>query len=398
MDADRGNFLAPIDTCGGLGRRGAVWTRDHGRVRLAGMRRTPAVVRRLSSAVRPTALAAGALAAGALGAGTLAAGTLATAALAAATLAADGEPAGAATDPTAAELRPGPATAAAAPARPAAGNRLTLGHSARLADDVGAALAATVLRRRLGYRVETLLADPPFLYSALAGGRIDLLPGAWTPTLHRRFLERLPAGVVRLGVLYRGARVGWLVPADAPAESLADLADPRLRRAFGATVQAGEAGSGAVRLSRRALEIYGLNGWRLATSSPAGASLALTRALARGELAVATGRRPHWLPGTRPVRFLADPARAFGGPQTVRVLGRAGLRRDHPWAAEVLGRIRLELAEMQALVARAHRDGVAAAVQAWLARHASRVDRWSARPGAAAGGAEAGGPAAGSGN
>jgi glycine betaine/proline transport system substrate-binding protein len=272
----------------------------------------------------------------------------------------------------------GPRPAAADPA-PAAANRLSVGHTARLADEVGAALAAEVLRRRLGYRVETVLADAPFLYSALAGGRIDLLPGAWTPDLHARFLQRLPAGVVRLGVLYRGARVGWLVPADAPAESLADLADPAVRRAFGDVVQAGEAGSGAVRLSRRALELYGLDGWRLSTSSPAGASLALTRALQRGDPAVATGRRPHWLHGTRPVRVLADPKGAFGGPQTVRVLGRTGFAAEHAWAAGVLGRMRLQLAEMQALVTRAHRDGVDAAVAAWLARHDARVDRWVAR-------------------
>ena len=256
---------------------------------------------------------------------------------------------------------------------------LRIGHSATVASELGAELTAAILRRRLGYAADTVLADVAALYSALGGGRIDLLPGAWTPDVHRAFLQRVAGRVERLGTLYTGARVGWLVPTSVPerlAAALPDLRRPDARAALGGRVRGGEAGSGAMRLSRRAIARYRLEGWTLEASSHAGAALALRRAVARGDAAVATGRRPHWIHGALPVRFLADPQDAFGGPQQVRVLARAGFAGDHPWAARLLGRIGLELETVQRLVERAHADGVAAAVDGYLRRNHDRIDRW----------------------
>lgn len=265
-------------------------------------------------------------------------------------------------------------------AYPAASNTIQIGHTASVTGTVTAELIARVLRRRLGYRVKLVLADVAFLYSALGGERIDVFPGAWTPDAHAVFLRRLGGRAEALGTLSHGARVGWLVPDDTPAgpavRGLDDLRAQDVRERFTGKVHGGEAGSGVVRLSERALAIYGLAGWSLDPSSRAGATLALKRGAQRGEPVIATGRRPHWVLDALDVRFLADPRRAFGGPQRIRILGRRAFTADHPWAAQVLSRISLPPAMLQDLVTAAHRRGVDAALRRFAARHEARLAYW----------------------
>jgi glycine betaine/proline transport system substrate-binding protein len=265
-------------------------------------------------------------------------------------------------------------------AYPAASNTIQLGHTASVTGTVTAELIARVLRRRLGYRVELVLADVAFLYSALGGGRIDAFPGAWTPDAHAVFLQRLGGRAEALGTLSHRARVGWLVTDDPTAPrsvgGLDDLRQNAVRRRYGGKIHGGEAGSGVMRLSRRALERYRLDGWRLDPASRAGATLALKRAAKRGQPVIATGRQPHWALSALDVRFLADPKKAFGGPQRIRILGRTGFTLDHPWAAQVLSRISLRPKTLQDLVTAAHQRGVAPAVADFINRHARRVRYW----------------------
>ena len=264
-------------------------------------------------------------------------------------------------------------------AYPAASNSIQLGHTASVTGTVTAALIAEVLRQRLGYRVQLVLADVAFLYSALGGERIDVFSGAWTPDAHAVFLNRLDGRAEALGTLSHRARVGWLVPNGETGpwvESLEDLRAEGVRVRFGGKVHGGEAGSGVMRLSERALKVYRLEGWSLDPSSRAGATLALKRAAQRGEPVITTGRQPHWVLGALDVRFLSDPARAFGGPQRIRILGRQSFTADHPWAAQVLSRISLPPDMLQELVTDAHRQGVDTAVERFLATHATRATYW----------------------
>jgi glycine betaine/proline transport system substrate-binding protein len=264
-------------------------------------------------------------------------------------------------------------------AYPAASNSIQLGHTASVTGTVTATLIAEVLRRRLGYRVQLVLADVAFLYSALGGKRIDVFSGAWTPDAHAVFLERLGARAEALGTLSHRARVGWLVPNGATGPSVQSLEDLRtegVRVRFAGKVHGGEAGSGVMRLSAHALKVYRLDDWSLDPSSRAGATLALKRAAQRGEPVIATGRQPHWVLGALDVRFLADPQRAFGGPQRIRILGRRSFTADHPWAAQVLSRISLPPDLLQQLVMAAHRHGVDTAVQDFLASQETRAGYW----------------------
>jgi glycine betaine/proline transport system substrate-binding protein len=263
--------------------------------------------------------------------------------------------------------------------RAAAGNTIRIGWSASASNEATAQLAAAVLRRRLGYDIRLVLADTAFLYSALAAGKLDVMLGSWQPDAHATYLEAIENRVEDLGVLYDGARLGWVVP-DTPASagitSMNDLARADVRERLDGRIRGGEAGTAVMALSRRALEVYGLDGYRLEPSNDAGPSLTLKRAIARGETAVVVGRRPHWVFGVYDLRFLDDPASVLGGPQRVHVLARDGFAADHPWASAVLSRMWLALADVEALIASGRNRGYADAAERYLDASRARAEYW----------------------
>jgi len=261
----------------------------------------------------------------------------------------------------------------------AASNRLRIGWTAWASSEATARLAATVLRQRLGYSVELVQAGAPFLYRALAEGEVDAFLDSWQPDGHHSFLRAVGDRVADYGVLYGGARLGWIVPertTPRDIRAIPDLADARVRRRLNATIRGVDAGTGVMRLSRRALETYALDGYELAPSSDAGAALAVRRALAEDEPVVVTARRPHWMLQQYALRFLADPEGALGGPQRVHKLTRRGFATEHPWASKVLMRMALPRAAVRRIMADGRARTYADAVAAYIRRNPARIRYW----------------------
>jgi len=273
-----------------------------------------------------------------------------------------------------------PAVAAAQePPERAAGNRLRVGWTPWASSEATARLAAAVLRERLGYGVELVQAGAPFLYRGLAEGEVDVFLDSWQPDGHRSFLRAVRGRVADYGVLYAGARLGWVVPErTTPAEvrAIPDLADPAVRERLNGVIRGVDAGAGVMRLSRGALRAYGLDGYALAPSSDAGAALAVERALKRDEPVVVTARRPHWMFQVHRLRFLQDPEGALGGPQRVHKLVRRGFAEDHPWASRMLMRMALPRAAVRRIMAEGRARTYARAVADFIRRNPARIRYW----------------------
>ncbi|SDG09391.1 glycine betaine/proline transport system substrate-binding protein [Limimonas halophila] len=272
----------------------------------------------------------------------------------------------------------GPGAAPAAPDQ-AASNRLRIGWTPWASSEATARLAATVLRERLGYSVELVQAGAPFLYRALAEGEVDVFLDSWQPDGHRSFLDAVGREVVDYGILYGGARLGWIVPertTPAVIGAIPDLKDTDVRARLNGTIRGVDAGTGVMQLSRDALQAYGLDGYSLAPSSDAGAALAVRRALDNGEPAVVTARRPHWMFEAYALRFLADPKDALGGPQRVHKLVRTGFMTDHPWASRVLMRMHLPRAAVRRIMAEGRARTYPRAVDTYIRRNPARMRYW----------------------
>lgn len=241
-------------------------------------------------------------------------------------------------------------------------------------------LAERILEDRMGYEVELVMADIGIQYQGVATGDLDVMLMAWLPVTHQNYWDRVSGAVVDLGPLYTGARLGWVVPAYVPEEELGSLADLRkasVKRRLGHKIQGIDPGSGLMQASEAALDVYGIEGVEIVSSSGAAMTAALGRAIRRDRWIVVTAWNPHWMFARWDLRYLDDPEGVFGGKERVHALVRQDFYQDYP--AEVTGflaRMYVPLDELEAALLEATRSSVDRAVDRYLESHPDRVDYW----------------------
>lgn len=242
-------------------------------------------------------------------------------------------------------------------------------------------LAARLIEERLEMKVELVQTDVAPLYQGLTRGDVDAMLMCWLPQTHADYFKRVEKKVERLGTLYTGAKLGWVVPKYVPESELAsieDLAKPAVREKLNGRIQGIEPGAGLTRLSQQALKTYGLKDYTLQESSEA-AMLSMVNRQMRGEdWIVATAWSPHWMFGKYELRYLNDPKNALGAAEEVIALGRPGLKQDHPKVAAFLSKLNLPLNELEVGMLAAQEDSQDAAVAHYVENHGDRVDGWFA--------------------
>ena len=67
-------------------------------------------------------------------------------------------------------------------------------------------LAAAILEDKMGYDVDTVLADVAPVFTSLASGNTDLFLDTWLPVTHKDYLEKYGKDMVDMGVEYENAR------------------------------------------------------------------------------------------------------------------------------------------------------------------------------------------------
>jgi glycine betaine/proline transport system substrate-binding protein len=254
-------------------------------------------------------------------------------------------------------------------------------------------LVCAVLRERLRVPCELRATSPEGMWRAVAEGSADAMLSAWLPTTHGHYLERYGDRVDDLGPNLEGTRTGLVVPAVSvgrqtgglgmrtrpyvTAEAITDLRD--LREPFGGRIVGIDPGAGVMRDTRRAMEVYGLEGFRLVQGSERTMTEALAGAIRRQEWIVVTGWTPHWMFGRWSLRFLADPEGVYGGEGRIHTLARQGLEQDMPGVYRVLDRFHWRPEDMdQLLVWIEQAGGLDPYAQAarWLRSRPGAVGDW----------------------
>ena len=240
-------------------------------------------------------------------------------------------------------------------------------------------LAARLINDRTDYTAELVQTDIAPQYQGLETGDIDAMMMAWLPATHEDYYEEVASDVENLGVLYNGARLGWAVPTYIPEDelsSLADLSDEAVRAELDGTITGIDPGAGLTSLSEQALETYELDEYTLQTSSGAGMTAALERAVGRDDWIVVTGWSPHWKFGAYDLRYLEDPEGALGGPERVHVLARAGFDADYPEISAMLTRMYLPIDQLQNYMFQARETSYDEAISAYIEENPDRVEYW----------------------
>ncbi len=242
------------------------------------------------------------------------------------------------------------------------------------------ALAKTIIDERIeGVNAEITQLDIAPLFQGLSKGDLDVSMNVWLPGTHADYWDRVGKDVVTLGVVYTGAKLGWVVPDYVPEDQIASITDLKkdeVKDKLKGKVQGIDPGAGLTRLSKEALDKYELEGYELVTASDAAMTAALDRAIRRKEWIVATGWSPHWMFGAYKLRYIEDPENALGGVERVYAVSRKGFQNDFPQVAEFLMRINVPVGELEAAMFDARETSIDEAVKKYIAAHKARVDYW----------------------
>lgn len=238
-----------------------------------------------------------------------------------------------------------------------------------------------ILDEKMHHRTDLIMADPAAIYRAVAAGVIDFHTAAWLPQAHAKLLDRVAEKVIDAGPIYTHARLGWVVPDYIPERrlnSIADLKSRKVMEKLGGRIIGIDPGAGLTRLSRHAMEAYGLKefGYNLVISSGPAMAAALKRAIEDRDWIVVTGRSPHWMFAAWDLRYLEDPKGVIGGRERVDILARKGFYQDAPDVYRMLDRVTIPLRDIRTGMRRAARTSYEEAARAYVERHPELVHYW----------------------
>lgn len=187
-----------------------------------------------------------------------------------------------------------------------------------------------------GYDVELEYADPAVVFQGVADGDYDIVTDVWLPLTHASYIEEFGDDMEELGAWFDSAALTIAVNADAPIDSLAELADNA--DAFGNRIVGIEPGAGLTATTQDAvIPTYGLEGLDFITSSTPAMLSELDTATSNGENIVVTLWEPHWAYGAYDLKNLEDPEGTLGEAENIVTYGRTGLTEEFPEVAAWLG-------------------------------------------------------------
>ncbi|WP_062520046.1 glycine betaine ABC transporter substrate-binding protein [Demequina silvatica] len=269
---------------------------------------------------------------------------------------------------------------AAASGDAATGGELTLGVFNGWDESVASSLLWQAILEDQGYDVTLEYADPAPTFQALADGDYDLVTDVWLPATHADYLEKFGDDIEELGAWFDSAALTVAVNADAPIDSLADLAEHADE--FDNTIVGIEPGAGLTGAVEGAIPVYGLEGMDFVTSSTPAMLAELDSAMADGENIIVTLWEPHWAYGAYDLKNLEDPEGTLGDAESISTYSRAGLGEDFPEVAQWLADFTMDAEllydlENQLLAAGSESD-YESVVHAWVAENQEWVDSLTA--------------------
>lgn len=126
----------------------------------------------------------------------------------------------------------------------------------------------TLVLEEAGFDVEMVSVDAGPLYQGLSQGSLDFTTSAWLPITHESYIEQYGDSLDRVSVNLEGVKIGLAVPKyvyDAGVHSIADLKN--YISEFAGIIDGIEPGAGVVQAAERSIDVYGLDGFEVQTSS-----------------------------------------------------------------------------------------------------------------------------------
>ncbi|WP_120339914.1 glycine betaine ABC transporter substrate-binding protein [Cryobacterium soli] len=232
-----------------------------------------------------------------------------------------------------------------------------------------------------GYNVELEYADVAVVYSGLASGDYDLNLDVWLPNTHAEYLDEYGDDITEIAAWNDEAKNTIAVNADAPIDTIAELAENA--DLFNNTIVGIEPGAGlTLAVTDKTIPAYGLEGMNYQTSSTAAMLTELTAAQKSGENIAVTLWEPHWAYGTFDLKNLEDPEGTLGVAESIHAYGKKDFSTDFPQAEKWLAGYKMDLDRLQSLEAAMFVDydgqDYGPIVEKWIEENQDYVDSLTA--------------------
>jgi glycine betaine/proline transport system substrate-binding protein len=199
-----------------------------------------------------------------------------------------------------------------------------------------------------GYNAKLEYADVAPVYAGLSTGDYDMNLDVWLPNTHASYLKQYGDKITDLAAWNSEAKLTVAVNANAPINSLTELAANA--DLFGNRIVGIEPGAGLTEaVTKKTIPAYGLDGMDFQTSSTAAMLTELTAAAKSGENIVVTLWEPHWAYGAFDLKNLKDPKGSLGTAETIHAYGKKDFSTDFPQVTKWMAGFKMDLDHLYSL-------------------------------------------------
>ncbi|MGB5986631.1 MAG: glycine betaine ABC transporter substrate-binding protein [Desulfobacterales bacterium] len=230
-------------------------------------------------------------------------------------------------------------------------------------------MVQAVLQEKMGVTCEIIPMAADKMWAAVANGEADAMVAAWLPSTHGHYYEQFKDQFENLGPNLEGTRIGLVVPditvgrqtaatgqRNAPYITVNSIPELKAHASnFNGKIIGIDPEAGIMKKTVQAMQVYGLNNFRLIQGSEVSMTAELSNAIRKQKWVVVTGWIPHWMFARWKLKFLEDPEKVFGGEEKIHTIVRKGLKEEMPevyqfldkfqWEPEALGQLMIWIQE-----------------------------------------------------
>ncbi len=230
-----------------------------------------------------------------------------------------------------------------------------------------------------GYRVELVQTEKAPLWAGLAGGSADMAVEVWLPHTDKAYYEKYKDQVELHQPWYEGTALGLVVPEYVEeVETISDLNKHKelFRRGDQPAIVGIDSGASLMMLTEKAIQTYSLDYELIESSEPVMLS-ELDKAYKKKEPVVVTLWNPHWVFNKYKLKYLKDPEKVYGEPDTIYYVTRKGFKQEHPEVIKWMNRWEMDDNTLGELMKNMEEtDNPEQAVRQWLEKHRDLVNEW----------------------
>lgn len=235
-------------------------------------------------------------------------------------------------------------------------------------------LVEALLENELDYTIETKMTNVQDAFSLVADGDYDAFLDVWLPETHREYYNKHSGNLIDLGINYKNARTGFVVPEYMEINSISELntTASNTKAIYGIDKTAGISAS-----AKKAIQIYNLN-FQLQNLNEDKMLENLESAYLKKEPVIITGWVPHWMFTRYNLKFLEDPKNVFGNEEAIHTVVRKGFTDDFPILSKFLKRMKLNRAQLNTLMYEIQYSpsGPETGVTNWIDKNQFVVNEW----------------------